>query len=472
MRLVFLLTLFIISGLFSAKAQVKDRLEGDWHGKINAGIELRLVFHISKDSTGTFTTTFDSPDQSAFGIPTNKTTVGGDSVFIEMKNIGASFAGRLKSDSILTGTFTQKIKFPLQLKKGEEIENKKPQTPQAPFPYKSEDVIYKNADKSIQFGATITMPNGKGPFPAAILVTGSGAQNRDEEIMGHKIFAVLADHLTRKGFVVLRVDDRGVGKTTGDFSSATSMDFANDLDESIGYLKSRSEVDKNKIGLIGHSEGGMIAPMVATKRNDIDFIVLLAAPGIKIKDLMTEQNAAILLSSGISSNATKAYTTFYDKLLTTIINSPDSVSAKDNTTRLVKEWIQQTDTTIIKELGWADENTRTEIVNSIVSAFASPWFTYFLKFDPQLYLEKIQSKVLALNGSKDLQVNPTSNLAAIKNALAKSKSPLYEVKEMPGLNHLFQTCSTCTLNEYGELSETFSPMALNFISDWLIKNVK
>jgi hypothetical protein len=199
---------------------------------------------------------------------------------------------------------------------------------------------------------------------------------------------------------------------------------------------------------------------------------LLAAPGIKIKDLMTEQNAAILLSSGISSNATKAYTTFYDKLLTTIINSPDSVSAKDNTTRLVKEWIQQTDTTIIKELGWADENTRTEIVNSIVSAFASPWFTYFLKFDPQLYLEKIQSKVLALNGSKDLQVNPTSNLAAIKNALAKSKSPLYEVKEMPGLNHLFQTCSTCTLNEYGELSETFSPMALNFISDWLIKNVK
>jgi uncharacterized protein len=472
MRLVFLLALFISSGFISAYTQPKDRLAGDWHGKINVGVELRLVFHISKDSAGAFTTTFDSPDQSAFAIPTNKTTVEGDSVFIDMKNIGASFAGRLEKDSLLTGMFTQKIKFHLQLKKGEGIENKKPQTPQAPFPYKSEDVVYNNTDKSIQLGATITIPNGKGPFAAAVLITGSGAQNRDEEIMGHKIFAVLADHLTRKGFVVLRVDDRGVGKSTGDFSSATSLDFANDLNESIDYLKSRAEVDKNKIGLIGHSEGGMIAPMVASKRNDIDFIVLLAAPGIEIKELMTEQNAAILQSSGISSRATKSYTTFYNKLLTTIINSPDSISAKESTNRLVNEWIQQTDTAIIKELGWADEKTRTEILNSIISAFASPWFTYFLKFDPQPNLEKIRSKVLALNGSKDLQVNPTSNLAAIKKALAKSKSPLYQVKEMPGLNHLFQTCNTCTLNEYGELSETFSPVALNFISDWLLKNVK
>jgi pimeloyl-ACP methyl ester carboxylesterase len=325
---------------------------------------------------------------------------------------------------------------------------------------------------SLHYGATITIPEGTGPFPAAIMITGSGAQNRDEEIMGHKSFAVIADHLTRKGFIILRVDDRGVGKSTGKFSEATSLDFAGDVNVGLNYLLSRPEVDKNKIGLIGHSEGGMIAPMVATNRGDISFIVLLAAPGVKIIDLMTEQNRAILLSVGINEQAVDAYHPLYKNLINKIVTAPDSITAWAAVRKTMDDWVARTSKVIVEDMGMDDAGRRDTIATTFVQTIYSPWFKYFLMFDPTPLLEKLNTKVLALNGDKDIQVIASQNLPGIEAALRKSKSRVYQVQELPGLNHLFQTCNKCTLDEYSQIEETFSPIALQIISDWLIKNVK
>jgi pimeloyl-ACP methyl ester carboxylesterase len=321
-------------------------------------------------------------------------------------------------------------------------------------------------------GATITIPEGKGPFPAALLITGSGPQNRDEEIMGHKTFAVLADHLTRKGFIVLRVDDRGVGKSTGNFANATSADFANDVSSGIDYLLTRPEVNKKKIGLIGHSEGGMIAPMLATQRKDIDFIVLLAGPGVKIIDLMTEQNAAVLRSVNMSKEAIEAYLPFYKEAISQIISAPDTATAYKAADALLKKWIAKTNEEIVTQLGMKDRSAQQSKLSTLSKQLSTPWFKYFLTFDPQPYLQKLQCKVLAINGGKDIQVIASQNLPGIETSLKKSKSKVYDIKELSGLNHLFQTCHKCTLQEYGELEETFSPVALQLVGDWMIKNVK
>jgi pimeloyl-ACP methyl ester carboxylesterase len=455
-------------------AQVNKNIAGTWEGKLNLGVELRIIFHFKDEGNGHFTGKADSPDQGGYGLPCDSVIVNGDSIRIFMSNAGASFAGKLDTDSSIRGTFAQRVMIPLLLKKtnGGAFQPKRPQSPQAPFPYRSEEVEYDNADRSLHYGATITIPHGKGPFPAAVLITGSGPQDRDETIMNHKLFAVIADALTRNGFVVLRVDDRGTGKSTGIFANATSADFADDVNTSFNYLLTRPEVNKKKAGLIGHSEGGMIASIVAAKRNDIDFTVLLAGPGIKINELMSEQNAAILHSVGISKAAIDAYIPFYKNLMTIAATTPDSASGKNAVSTMLKNWMASTDTLLIKELGFEDEQTSLQIIQRLVREFSGKWFRYFLTFDPQPYLQKINSKVLALNGARDIQVIDASNLAGIEVSLKKGRTKQYTIKSLPGLNHLFQTCTKCTLAEYGVLEETFSPIALKEINDWLNKYVK
>ena len=240
---------------------------------------MRLVFHIQKVATG-FAGTMDSPDQGATGIELSKVELSGDSMVMEVASIGGKASGKMANDSTFTGQWVQGVAvLPLALQRmARPTEIKRPQTPRPPFPYKAEDIIYYNEDKSIQYGATITIPNGKGPFPAVLLITGSGQQNRDEELFGHKPFAVMADYLTKQGYIVLRVDDRGVGKTTGEVKSATSKDFAGDVQRSLDHLKARKEVAKTKLGLLGHSEGGMIAQIVAAERADIAFVISMARP--------------------------------------------------------------------------------------------------------------------------------------------------------------------------------------------------
>jgi alpha/beta superfamily hydrolase len=315
---------------------------GIWEGKMNAGVEITMIFHISQDASKNFIVTIDCPEQGLRGVKASSVTVSHDSLNWEMKQFGASYSGKLKGDSALIGTLKQGVSLTLNMKKVEKItEVVRAQTPVPPFPYRSEDIVYANKNKSISYGATITIPPGKGPFPAVLLLTGSGAQNRDEEIMGHKPFAVIADHLTKNGFIVLRVDDRGVGKTTGNGGIATTRDFADDATVSLGYLLARPEVDKKKIGLIGHSEGGMIAQIVAAERKDINFVVMLAGPGEQTMKVMNDQNEAMLLKAGMSKEYVAAYLELYKNIITTIL-AADSTSATAKVTPVVDEWINKT----------------------------------------------------------------------------------------------------------------------------------
>lgn len=459
--------------ILSAAFSQTGSFTGTWTGKVNVGVELRAVFHFKQNDNGSIKATFDSPDQSAFGLKCDTTIVNGNQITVEMTDLRASFTGRLLNDSTIDGVMKQGVEFPLVLKRTTaSLENKHSQEPQPPFPYRSEDVEYDNADKSLHYGATLTLPNGNGPFPAVVLITGSGPQNRNEELMGHKPFLVLSDALTRNGIAVLRVDDRGVGKSTGIFNNATSADFAKDVSTSVDYLLKRSEVDKKKIGLIGHSEGGMIAPIVATSRKDIAFVVLLAGPGIKIDQLMVEQNTAIFRAAGISQKAIDSYIPVYKKLAQALVNATDSAAALKAGTDYLNQWVAGADTAILRELGMEKETDRNNMAKAMAQAYSRTWFKYFLAFDPQPYLQKLTGKVLALNGDKDIQVVAASNLAGIESALKKSKVKSYSVKSLPGLNHLFQNCKTCTLMEYGQLEETFSPTALQEINDWLTKEIK
>ena len=303
------------------------------------------------------------------------------------------------------------------------------------------------------------------------LISGSGQQDRDETIFGHKSFGIIADYLTKKGFLVLRIDDRGIGKTTGNFATSTTADFEKDVEAGLDFLEKQPQVNKQKIGLIGHSEGGMIAPVVASKRSEIKFIVLLAGPGIPTVDLMAEQTEAISKSYGAPPATVKASGDLYRIVAKEINKTADKELVQKNIMIKINEWAKTADTSIIRALGFADTAIINKNIASQIEAISSPWFKYFLAFNPQVYLQKLNCKVLALNGSKDVQVISKTNLAGIKSSLQKSKSPKFDVIEIPGLNHLFQTCIKCNPAEYGDLEESFSPKALEIIGNWLQKNV-
>ncbi|MEP6464708.1 MAG: alpha/beta fold hydrolase [Parafilimonas sp.] len=469
----------IISSLMYNYIQAQTNFSGIWNGTLNIAGQLHLVLHVTQLNDGTYSGTLDSPDQNATGIKCDSvqtiSDTSGNTLTFTIKKLHVSYTGKLLNDSTLSGTFTQGVNIPLDLFRSVAPYVAKPlirpQTPKPPFPYKSEEVIY-NAN-GLQYGGTITIPQGSGTFPAVLLITGSGQQDRDETIFGHKPFAVLADALTRDEFIVLRVDDRGIGNSTGNFATSTTADFATDVNASIDYLKTRHEVNDKKIGLLGHSEGGMIAPMVASQRKDIDFIVLMAAPGVKIIDLMAEQNAAIMRSAGIDSLFSEKYRLLYAQLITSIINAPDTATAKQNALQIIDNWKVNADSSDLHKLGFYLQTNNEDYINQLMAAFSSVWFKYFIQFDPQPYLTKLKKvKVLALNGSKDIQVVAWQNLPAVRNALQQGRTKNFDTKELPGLNHLFQTCNKCTVQEYGQLEETIAPVALQTITEWLNKNVK
>jgi pimeloyl-ACP methyl ester carboxylesterase len=469
----------VISLFMYSKIYTQTDFSGTWNGTLNIAGQLHLVLHVTQSSTGIYSGALDSPDQNVTGIKCDKvetkTDASGNTLSFAITKLQVSYTGKLLNDSTLSGTFTQGVNIPLDFHRSDvpfvAKQINRPQTPKPPFPYKSEEVIY-NAN-GLQYGGTITIPQGKGDFPAVLLITGSGQQDRDETIFGHKPFAVLADALTRDGFVVLRVDDRGIGNSTGNFATSTTLDFASDVNASIEYLKTRKEVDDKRVGLLGHSEGGMIAPMVASQRKDIDFIVLLAAPGVKIIDLMAEQNAAVMRSAGIDSPFSEKYKLLYAQLITAIINAPDTAAGKTSALQIINAWQANADSTDLHKLGFYSQNNNVNYINQLMAACSTTWFKYFIQFDPQPYLTKLRKvKVLALNGSKDIQVVSQQNLPAVRSALIEGNTKTFETQELPGLNHLFQTCKACTVTEYGQLEETISPVALQTITNWLNKNVK
>ena len=458
------------------KSMSKRNVKGIWEGKLNVNsISVRINFHFDKQKDDIYTGTMDSPDQGVMGVPCQQVVLTGDSIDIEV-NMTIKMRGVLADDTSIIGYWNQGNKtFPISLNKVKELSKNpnRPQTPKPPYSYNSEDIEYDNADKSVHFGATFTYPKGAGPFPTAILITGSGQQDRDETLLSHKPFAVIADYLTKKGIAVLRVDDRGMGKSTGDVQNATSADFANDVEVGLAYLKNRKEVDQKRMGMIGHSEGGLIASIVAARNPDIDFVIMLAGPGVKGSDVLLKQTEDIMISEGTPAETVRAYCIIFKQLLQDFTTNNDTSLIRKKVTSDFAHWKSaQTETTLKALKIGLDSSDDYKLINLFMHDFSSPWTNYFVKSDPRPLIEKFRYKVLALDGSKDLQVNAEMNLAGINKALKKSKSPSFETKELPGLNHLFQHCKKCTIEEYGELEETFSPEALEIMWKWLEKNEK
>lgn len=343
-------------------------------------------------------------------------------------------------------------------------QNKHPQEPQKPYPYYSEGVAFTNSKTGDVLAGTLTLPQKTGVYPAVVLITGSGPHNRDEEVSGvHRPFLVLADHLTKQGIAVLRFDDRGVGKSTGDFAKATSMDFADDVESAVGYLKSRKEIDMSKIGLIGHSEGGTIAAIVASRSHDIDFITLLAAPGIRGDSIMLIHIGLVAKTMGLSHSEILQAKEMSSAAYKVVQSTGNAEERNAKLTVLAENAFQN----FPKKLMPANI-TKAQFVSEQVAAVTTPWWIFFLKYDPVSSLAKVKCPVLALNGDRDVQVTSKENLAAISNSLRNLNNKV-TVKEMPGLNHFFQECNECTMQEYAKLEQTFSPKALDQISTWILE---
>lgn len=345
---------------------------------------------------------------------------------------------------------------------------KRPQEPLKPYPYYSEEVSFQNTQANITLAGTLTLPSTEGNYPAVILISGSGAQNRNEEMLGHKPFLIISDYLTKNGVAVLRYDDRGFGLSSGDFKTATSLDFATDVESAISYLKTRKEINKTKIGLIGHSEGGMIAPIVASKSKDVNFIVLLAGPGILGSELLMMQQELIEKAMGIPEKEVQRSKKINVEILDIITNAKDSQSLKADLTKYTKENNYEN----VPNHLVPPNMTKKQFVKRRIDAISSPWYQFILKYDPAPTLEKVTCAVLALNGEKDLQVPPKENLAAISRALKKGGNENVTVKELPNLNHFFQECDTGSPSEYQKIEQTFAPKALTEISSWILSQVK
>ncbi|MCB0523285.1 MAG: alpha/beta fold hydrolase [Lewinellaceae bacterium] len=464
---VLLLALIAILNTVALIAQ--QDISGQWNGLLKApGAQLRVIFNVTKTDDG-YTSTMDSPDQGAKGIPVTNTTFENSTVTFEASNLKMGYTGELKDNEIV-GTFKQAgHEFPLNLSR-EVIEKetiRRPQEPTKPYPYYTEDVIFLNTKADIALAGTLTLPKKEGVFPVVVLITGSGPQNRDEELLGHKPFLVIADYLTRNGIAVLRYDDRGVGKSTGDFKAANSADFATDVESAIAYLKTRNEINQKQIGLMGHSEGGLIAPLVAARSKDVGFIVLLAGPGIRGDKILLAQMELIAKASGESEEEIKKSLDTNRKVFKLVHKSKNDEQLKSDISKILNEAIDEE-----AEADIPGGMSKEAFISMQAKQIASPWMQYFLTYDPAPALQKVKCPVLALNGEKDLQVPSKENLAAIAKALKKGGNKNVSTKEFPGLNHLFQETKTGAPSEYAEIEQTFSPVVLEEILTWIQAQTK
>ena len=452
----------LLAGLALSSSLSAQDISGAWHGKLSLPTgSLTIVFHISQTEQDVYVTTLDSPDQGANGIKTQTTSFNDSTLIIQIPVIHASYKGKLNSDNTINGTFTQGMPLPLNLKKGEASRPKRPQEPQPPFPYRSEEVTVRNERDGINLAGTLTLPEKGTKFPAVVMVTGSGAQNRDEEIMGHKPFFVIADYLTRNGIAVLRCDDRGTAASQGTHATATNEDFATDTEAMVNYLRSRKEINAKKIGIIGHSAGGIIAFIVAKKDLSIAFVVSLAGAGVRGDSLMLKQVELISKSQGMPDAV-------WQGMKPSIRNRYAILQQTDKTPEELQKELYADVTKTMSPEQLKDLNTIQQI-SAQISSMTSPWYLHFMRYDPGQDLKKLKCPVLALNGEKDIQVDAAMNLAAIQERITGNGNKNVTVKAYPNLNHLFQTCEKGTLAEYGQLEETINPEVLKDIIEWIRK---
>lgn len=508
-------------GAKSDSTLAPSALVGRFAGKVNTPMTpLRIAVEFSLAPDGTLAGSMDIPQQGTKGLPLDRITlVAPDQVRFVLKDIPGdpSFDGRVSFDQASTdkagkvlglkGRFTQgTLDTTFELTRGELPKTRRKQDPQKPYPYLEEDVRVSvepserqrglaraAADaaepKSFTLAGTLTRPHGDGPFPAAILITGSGPQNRDEELLDHRPFLVLADHLTRAGIMVLRCDDRGVGDSGGDFASATSDDFADDIRACVRFLHARKDV--GPIGLIGHSEGGLIAPMVAADDPErVRFVVLLAGCGVRGRDLLRRQNELLAMGGGVPPALASEIGQAADKLFAEVANTGDRDRARALVARLIKVQQAAMAGQQVDAAQLDDETTDPALsaaIDAQTDAIFSPWFRRFIAYDPSEALVRVTQPVLAINGTLDLQVDADQNLGAIERCLRLAENEDVTIKRFDGLNHLLQRCapennggeagaaksppdySKGTIQWYAMNPETINPAVLDLVRDWILE---
>lgn len=444
-------------GAGAAQARIEG-LDGIWEARITRnGAELRLIVRIATSALGTIAL-FDSPDMMAGGLPVTGLAREGQSVRFAVPAGESGFSGTLSADGQqLSGRWRRDgypdldTVFRRREAAAANAAPRRPQEPRPPFPYRSVEVSIPNPRApGVTLAGTLTLPQGRGPFPAAILISGSGAQDRDEALMGHRPFAVLADHLTRNGIAVLRYDDRGTAQSTGNFQGATSADFATDAAAAFAFLRARPEIVRNAIGYIGHSEGGMIGPLAAPDSPGLAYMVLLAGPGERSRAVMEAQSRAIGQSMGLSAAELEQAGVVNARLL--------DIAAGD----LPQAEAEAAMRAVLNDDAAGIPPAQRELMAGRV---LDPWFRWFIRYDPAPALRALRMPVLALNGSLDRQVLPAANLAGIRAALAGN--PDVTITELPSLNHLFQTARTGGIGEYAQIEETMAPVALETVTGWI-----
>lgn len=461
MKKIILLSFFV----FASLCVMANTISGDWYGNLNVmGQQLPLVFHIGSEEAG-YKTTLDSPKQGVKGIPVGLVIVTSDSILdLKMDALRASFHGVLKSNDKIEGTFTQGMSFPMNLsrEKQEVVKIKRPQDPAKPYPYKSEGVTFSH--DGITLAGTLTLPSEGCNFPAVVLVSGSGQQNRDEELMNHRPFLVLSDYLTRNGIAVLRYDDRGIGGSNGLSAENTFIDFAKDAACAIKYLKGRKDVNPSKVGILGHSEGGLIGFIEgANPVSAPAFVVSLAGPAVKGADLMVKQNELTAKTEGVTMGA---------KEHENLVRIFKALATKNNSDSLRKELTAlMIDTYKILGKNVGDEEMGE--INQSINAMLQSGYHAFVAYDPTAVIRRIKCPVMAINGGMDSQVDAEQNLGAIEAIKRSTGHKNLTTKLYPNVNHLFQTVNhLCSVVEYGNIEETMSPEVLSDIAKWILSVTK
>lgn len=448
--------------IIASISHADNRIAGHWEGKINVPTHSLIIKVDLSIKDNNWNGTIDIPTQNAKGLRLSHINieVDGDSLNVKftISNIpgNPTFNGYLK-DGIISGKFTQGgAVFDFSLSREPIANPSRPQEPKPPFPYKIEEVTFQNGP--VNLAGTLTLPLGDGPFPAALLISGSGLQDRDQTLFGHKPFWVLADYLSRAGIAVLRVDDPGIGKSTPHPKTPTTEVFATDVEAGVAFLKKDDRI--GTIGLIGHSEGGAIAPIVASRRDDVGFVVLMAAPGVLGAELLRKQNERIFNAMGMADERKQTLLTLLDRLFTTLASDLTDAELRRQVSEIVRKQF---------EVNGIPTNQQDEIqVQAAVEQALNPWMRYFLAFDPQPFLKAVKAPMLALNGELDVQVDVDQNLTAIAAALEQGGNRNVTIHRLPKHNHLFQRAITGLVNEYAMIEETISPKILNLIRDWIL----
>jgi len=439
----------------AANAAHAEDAQGLWTGSIANSLQVTVKF--DKTADGKWEATLSVPAQSLV-TKVDDVSVTPDKIGFALNRLRASYTATWSAqDQAWKGTWTQGRSAPLDLKRTTE-EASKPKRPQEeaiaarPATYASTEVAFDNDAAKVKLAGTFSVPQGKGPFPAVVLVHGSGAIDRDGSVFGHNTLLVLADHLGRQGIAVLRYDKRGVGKSTGKLKEATTRDLAADAEAAVRFLRSRPEVDARRIGIVGHSEGGLVAPLLASRDPALAFVVMLAGPGVRGERLLVEQHALLARSRGVPEAAIAKDRILNRALFSAMANEPTLEAARTKAGLLLAEAERKGD--LPDGLG-----------SVTLDRFGTPWFRELLAYEPAPVLQAVRQPILVLNGARDLQVPADLDLPPIRTALAGN--PRAVVQELPGLNHLFQTAKTGSTEEYAQIEETFAPAALDTIAAWI-----